>query len=163
MNKLRFAVLFAVSALAAGCSDTDARFAATSPTGFGMSDSVTAEIAPPLISSRPTGQSACPDVSPFVGSLTMNIRAAGLGLRLHEVRLVFTDINGLTAPPITLPAPVLTSQFGSTLIAARSTRAFPFSFPLGCFSRHAGTLVIVIVTVDERGREVTNELRVGVQ
>ena len=146
MNKLRFAVVFAVSALAAGCSDTDARFAATSATGFGMSDSVTASSARPV-----------------VGSLTMNIRAAGLGLRLHEVRLVFTDINGLTAPPITLPAPVLTSQFGSTLIAARSTRAFPFSFPLGCFSRHAGTLVIVIVTVDERGREVTNELRVGVQ
>lgn len=163
MYKLRFAVVLAVSAVAAACSDTDIRFAATSPTGFGISNSLTAEIAPSLISTRPTGLSSCPQFSPFVGSLTMNIRTGDFGVSLREVRLLFTDINGITAPPITLPAPVLTQQFGSTLIAARSARAFPFSFPLGCFSRRAGTLIIVIVTVDDRGRENTNELRVGVE
>jgi hypothetical protein len=77
--------------------------------------------------------------------------------------LLFTDTAGITAPPITLPAPVLTEQFGSTLIAARSARSFPFNFPLGCFTRRAGTLIIVIVTVDDRGREDVNELRVPVQ
>lgn len=163
MYNLRFAVVLAVSAVAAACSDTEMRFAATSPTAFGMSNPLTAEIAPKLISSRPTGRFGCPDFSPFVGSLTMNIRTGDFGVSIREVRLLFTDIDGITAPQITLPAPVLTEQFGSTLIAARSARAFPFSFPLGCFSRRAGTLIIVIVTVDDRGRENTNQLRVEVE
>ncbi len=163
MHILRFAVVLAAANLG-GCSDTDIRSAATSPSGFGIANSLTAEIAPSLISSRPNSGSSCPDVAPFVGSLSVKIRTGNdFGVRLREVRLLFTDTAGITAPPITLPAPVLTEQFGSTLIAARSARSFPFNFPLGCFTRRAGTLIIVIVTVDDRGREDVNELRVPVQ
>ena len=36
------------------------------------------------------------------------------------------------APSVTLTAPVMTRQFGSTLIAARSQRSFPLNFPFGC-------------------------------
>jgi hypothetical protein len=164
MYKLRFAVVLMLAAIAPGCSDVDARFAATGPTGVGGASSLMAEIAPSLISSRPTGRSSCPDFSPFLGSLSLNVRTGiDFGVRLFEVRLQFTDIDGITAPEVTLPAPVLTKQFGSTLIAARSSRSFPFSFGLGCFTRHTGTLVVIITTVDDRGREDVNRVPVRVQ
>ena len=163
MYKLRFAFVAALAAVAA-CSDTEFRFAATGPTGFGIGNSLTADIAPSLSSSRPNGPGSCPAVSPFVGSLSLNITTGGnFSVRLREVRLHFTDVDGITAPPITLPGPVLTEQFGSTLIAARSSRSFPFSFGVGCFGRRAGTLIVVIVTVDDRGDENVNQVRVNVQ
>jgi hypothetical protein len=99
-----------------------------------------------------------------VGSISLNVEAKGeLALSLRQVQMTFTDTTGLTAPQVTLPAPVMTTQFGSTLVEARSQRTFPFTFPFGCNTRRTGTLVLVVVVRDEVGRETTAEMRVPVR
>ena len=85
------------------------------------------------------------------------------GVSLQRVQMTFTDTVGLTAPQVTLPAPVLTRQFGSTLVEARSQRTFPFTFPFGCNTSRTGTLVVVVTVNDDHGRDTTTEARVPVR
>ena len=96
--------------------------------------------------------------------MSVNVKATGeIGVSLQRVQMTFTDTVGLTAPQVTLPAPVLTRQFGSTLVEARSQRTFPFTFPFGCNTRRTGTLVVVVTVNDDHGRETTTEARVPVR
>lgn len=109
-------------------------------------------------------QPVCPTRPPLVGSIGMNVAANGvLDVSLAQVQMTFTDTAGLAAPAVTLPAPALAAQFGSTLIPAGSQRAFPLSFPFGCDTGRAGTLVILVVVTDENGRDQTAEARVAVR
>ena len=108
-------------------------------------------------------QSACPVVPPFVGSLNVDIQAVDFPLSLSLVRMTFTDTVGLQAPAVTLPAPVMTRQFGSTLVAARSQRTFFLEFPFGCGTSRNGTLLVVVVVTDPDGRETTREMRLPVR
>lgn len=126
--------------------------------------------APPSISIQPSRIAAetvthpsCPVIPPFIGSLNVHVQAVDFPLSVSHVQMTFRDSDGLTAPAVTLPAPVLTRQFGSTLVEARSRRTFAFTFPFGCTTRRTGTLVVVVITTDPGGREITNELRVPVQ
>ena len=108
-------------------------------------------------------QSTCPVVPPFVGSLSVNVEAVDFPLSLSLVRMTFTDAVGLQAPSVTLPAPVMTRQFGSTLVAARSQRSFFLEFPFGCGTSRNGTLLVVVVVTDPDGRETTREMRLPVR
>jgi hypothetical protein len=108
-------------------------------------------------------QSSCPVIPPFVGSLSMNVQAVDFPLSLSLVRMTFTDGVGLQAPAVTLPAPVMTRQFGSTLVEARSQRTFFFNFPFGCDTSRTGTLLVVVVVRDPDGREMTKEMRLPVR
>jgi hypothetical protein len=133
---------------------------ANRPSAVGTASSVSMEVVPSVITSRPNPSVSCPEIQPFVGSLSINV-VSDPGITVREVRLRFTDSAGLTAPQITLPAPVPTTQFGSTLEAARNV--FPFSFGFGCSTGRTGTLVVVVVTTDVRGRTNVNEMNVRVQ
>lgn len=133
------------------------------PTPLATASVPGASLAPSAVAVQPVANALCPAVPPFVGSLDLFIQAPAVDVRLNSVRMTFTDAGGLTAPSVTLPAPVLTTQFGSTLIEARARRAFPFSFPFGCFGRRAGTLVIVVVLVDGTGQEQILETRAAVR
>ena len=148
--------LLAVSVVA--CTESQPGASDTRPSAFGTASSVAMEVVPSVITARPNTRVSCPENPPFVGSLSLNV-GFSTGITVREVRLRFTDSAGLTAPQVTLPAPVPTTQFGSTLDAAR----FPLSFGFGCGTGRTGTLVVIVVTVDTRGRTNVNELNVRVQ
>ena len=127
-----------------------------------LSSSVT--IQPSDVATESVVQPSCPTVPPFIGNVSVNVETTGeLAVSIQQVQMTFTDTTGLTAPAVTLPAPVLTRQFGSTLIEARSQRTFPFTFPFGCGTRRTGTLVVVVVVSDDNGRQTVAEARVPVR
>jgi hypothetical protein len=137
---------------------------ALNPTPLRSNLSNSVSIQPSAVATESVINPSCPIVPPFVGSVSLNVEATGeLAFSLQQVQMTFTDTTGLTAPQVTLPAPVLTRQFGSTLIEARSQRTFPFTFPFGCGTRRTGTLVVVVVVRDSTGREMTAETRVPVR
>ena len=155
------AILAIVGILA--CDGTEPGVLDPTPLGTGPTTSILG-LDPSLVTVQSVGQPFCPTLPPFLGSLSLNVEATGgLDLSLTQVRMTFTDSVGLSAPSVTLPAPALTRQFGSTLIQARSQRAFPFSFPFGCGTRRQGTVVLVVVVTDEEGREESAEVRAEVR
>ena len=163
MCKSKVALALLAASFAA-CTESPPGVSDTRPSGFGTASSVAMEVVPAVITARPNTRVSCPDNPPFVGSLSVNIRAGVSAITLADVRLRFTDTTGgLTAPQITLPAPVPTQQFGSTLVAARAATQFPFSFGFGCGTGRTGTLVVIVVTTDDRGRSNVNETSVRVQ
>jgi hypothetical protein len=121
------------------------------------------EVVPAVITARPNTRVSCPENPPFVGTLSVNIHPGVSALTVTNVQLKFTEAGTLTAPQVTLPAPVPTTQFGSTLVAARAGASFPFSFGFGCGTGRTGTLVVIVVTIDDRGRTNVNEMTVRVQ
>ena len=146
--------------LMTACDGTEPGLLDPSPVGTGPT---TVGIQSSLVTVQSIHDAACPTLPPFLGSVSLNIQAfGGLDVSLTHVRMTFTDSSGLTAPAVTLPAPALTRQFGSTLVEARSQRAFPFSFPFGCGTRRTGTLVLIVIVTDENGGERTEQLRAAV-
>lgn len=136
----------------------------TNPTPLAtMGVSRNVSVQPSILTAQAVRQPSCPLVPPFVGSLGVEIQAVDFPLSLSRVHMTFTDSAGLSAPTVTLPAPVLTRQFGSTLVEARSRRIFPFTFPFGCDARPPGRLVVVVVISDRAGRETTTEIPVRVR
>lgn len=134
------------------------------PTPLGtLGASTNVSIQPSVITAEAVDRPSCPVTPPFVGSLNMHVQAVDFPLSLSLVRMTFRDSEGLTAPAVTLPAPALTRQFGSTLVEARSGRTFFFTFPFGCDTRRTGTLVVFVVISNPDGRETTKELRVPTQ
>jgi hypothetical protein len=119
-------------------------------------------VQPSDVATERVPNSACPTIPPFVGSLSVNVQAVDFPLSLSLVRMTFTDSVGLQAPEVTLPAPAMTRQFGSTLVEARSQRTFSFHFPFGCDTSRNGTLLLLVVFTDPDGREITRQMRLPV-
>ncbi|MCA1651567.1 MAG: hypothetical protein LC753_15265, partial [Acidobacteria bacterium] len=94
---------------------------------------------------------------------TLRVRASGLSVSLTEVSLRFVDSLGVTAPQITLPAPVLTRQFGSLLVQAQSARTFTIDFRFGCGTGRIGTIVVDVKAKDKKGRSHSGEVRLSVR
>jgi hypothetical protein len=144
-----------------GC---DTEPGALNPTPLSSTLSTSVNVQPSVVAAESISSPSCPTLPPFAGSVSVNVKATGeIGVSLQRVQMTFTDTVGLTAPQVTLPAPVLTRQFGSTLVEARSQRTFPFTFPFGCNTRRTGTLVVVVTVNDDHGRETTTEARVPVR
>jgi hypothetical protein len=155
-----------LSVLAAGCSDSENRLTATAPAPFAAAsggDAFSTRIDPPFVSAQPTGRGACPLFEPLRASMILNVQADAFDLRLHEIRMQFFDASGIAAPQVTLPAPVLTVQFGTALVRARSFRSFPLDFLFGCGTGRRGTIVVIVQTRDDRGNDRFNEARVSVR
>ena len=164
MEKYAASFGFMVVLLATIACDGDGTALVTHPTPLatvGASRNFT--IQPSEVATEPVTQSSCPVLPPFVGSLNVNVQAVDFPLSLSLVRMTFTDVAGLQAPAVTLPAPVMTRQFGSTLVEARSQRTFSFRFPFGCGTGRTGTLFVVVVISDQDGREITKEMRLPVR
>lgn len=155
-KKTAFLNAILVMVLAAACNETDRRGVGPSPLSTADSASrgtLSAGVQTSPVAIRNISQPTCPTLPPLVASFNLNVQAPGdLDVSVRHVTMRFTDTDGLTAPSVTLPAPVLTRQFGSTLVQARSQRAFPLTFPFGCGTA-AGTLVVVVVLSDGLGRE----------
>jgi hypothetical protein len=143
------------------CDDSDKH--ALEPTPLSSSVSTSVSVQPSTVAAESVSPSFCPSIPPFTGSIDLNVRATSLGVFVQQVQMTFFDNTGATAPAVTLPAPVPTQQFGSTLIAARSQRTFPIRFAFGCGTMRTGTLVVVVVLKDEQSRQTTTEARVTVR
>jgi hypothetical protein len=84
-------------------------------------------------------------------------------LFLRSVQMQFVDLAELRAGTATLGRPELAVQFGTTAIPTVGTRAFPFTFPFGCNVLPTGTLTVVVVIGDSRGREATTVRQLAVR
>lgn len=164
----RASLLVVTSALAASCSDTDARLALTEPTSLGTSAVKVAAMSA-TSSVQPVNDPICPAVAPFKVPLGVVVSTNGSStVVITSIRAEFTDTAGRQAPPVTvpmppvtLPAPGPTPQFG-TPTAALFERSFPFAFSIGCGTGTTGTVVIVVEGSDGRGRGFSERVSVAV-
>ena len=137
------------------CDDAKSNVAA--PTAFDVSDvSLDVTAGTPVATS---GDRSCAAALPFTVPIDLSVRAGGLDVTVTDVTARFVDTFGIPMPPVTLPAPVLTTQFGSMLIAARTERTIPLIVPVGCTNDPRGTIVVVVGTRDGRGHGRSTETR----
>jgi len=139
--------------LATSCSDTDARVTATGPTTLAFEPaSAFFNVSPSTVFAQTVRPSFCPAFPPFTAVLDLSISAGSLSLSVTDITVRFVDTFGVSMPQVTLPAPVMTTQFGSALVQARQTRVFPLSLGLGCATGQQGTATVIVVFRDSNGR-----------
>jgi hypothetical protein len=117
----------------------------TTPTTFGAASSVsiTAQALAPAAAVAPLG---CPTVTPFVVPLIVTVTPTGpVTVVVTSITTQFTSFVGAPMPPVTLPAPVPTVQYGSALEQARNPQTFSFNV---CRAVPRG---MVAVTVNMQG------------
>lgn len=121
-------------------------------------------ITPTSLGAQLSGRTPCPQFHPFRVFTNLSIRTGEeFGFRLTSIDMRFFDRSGLSGPQVTLPAPVLTRQFGTDLVNARSVREFPLEFGFGCGTSRFGTIVIIVTGHDDRGNRKSQELRASIQ
>jgi hypothetical protein len=161
----RLAALTFLAVLAAACGDSDSRPTLAGPQPLQLAATTTfAALQPSTLTSELSRGGACPDSQPF--RATAGLRVIGDNdtvLAIDSIRLEFFDQQRNAAPAVTLTAPVLTRQFGSALVEARSSRTFPIGFGFGCSTGRTGTIVVVVVARDGNGRDRSMQLRAAVQ
>jgi hypothetical protein len=161
LKQLAVVTILAASLAAAGCSKSDEDVTLTGPSALQVgSGAEIATLTPTVTAIQLSGTARCPDVHPLRIRPNLTIRSVDEDtLFINEIRMRFTDRFGVTAPQVTLPAPVLTTQYGTALINAREARTFPLDFNFGCGTGRTGTLAVLIVLRDGRGRDRTVDLR----
>lgn len=165
MQKHSIAFTLLVSVLLTACTDGDARLSPLEPgittaSASGLRPSI--GLGSSVLSSQHAADARCPEVPPFFVPFALTVGAGSdADVALDAVRLRFADVVSV-APQVVLPQPSLTTQFGSTVVSARSSRTFPFVFRFGCGSARRGTLII-IVDARVRGRITSTELRASVE
>jgi hypothetical protein len=122
------------------------------PTGTFVSRGVF--VQPAAIQARRVGAGVCPVQQPFVAPFNLVFVGDGTSdLFLSSVQMNLVDLAEIRAGTATLGRPELAVQFGTTTIPTFGTRAFPFAFPFGCNGLSTGTLTVIVVVADSRGRE----------
>jgi hypothetical protein len=122
------------------------------PTGTFVSRGVF--VQPAAIQARRVGAGLCPLQQPFVAPFNLVFVGDGTSdLFLSSVQMNLVDLAEIRAGTATLGRPELAVQFGTTTIPTFGTRAFPFAFPFGCNGLSTGTLTVIVVVADSRGRE----------
>jgi hypothetical protein len=171
VHRHRLAVaLVAAAFLASSCTDTSAPSAWTQPSFVGGSF-VAVSAASPTAFAQPTNDPICPSRAPFNVAFGIIVRANGSSnVVIDGVQFRFTDSSGLQTPQITLPmppvtiaAPVPTTQFGSALVQAGSATTVPLFLAIGCGTGRQGTIVIIVDTSDEIGHHSSHHVRVTVR
>lgn len=113
---------------------------------------------------QPVSNPLCPRVSPFTVPFVVVVNPNGTtGVVVTGFRMQFTDSAGITAPQITLPAPVPTTQIGSALETARADRFFSLSTGVGCGIGHTGSIVVIVDTEDDRGHKGSGRVDINVR
>jgi hypothetical protein len=164
MHKLT--VPFVVSVfLLTGCDST--KTAPTGPTGTTPQSAtvtgfMTLAVTPETLTVQPVRNPFCPPVAPFTAPFTLVVRNGNLSLSIVDITMRFTDSSGIRMPPVTLTAPMLSSQFGATQLPPGGARSFPLSLDLGCGASPSGTLTIIVSTRDGNDRQGTLQVSVGV-
>jgi hypothetical protein len=113
---------------------------------------------------QPVANPLCPRVSPFNVPFVVVVNSNGTtGLVVTQFRMQFTDSAGITAPQITLPAPVPTTQIGSALETARGDMFFSLSTGVGCGLGHTGSIVVIVDTQDDQGHKSSGRVDINVR
>lgn len=89
-------------------------------------------VAPNPIRLTPLGGGLCPGAVGFGTSFNLVLSAGADDLTLDSVTLHLLDGSNVGGPSVTIPSLELSSQFGSTVIRAGTTRAFAFRPTFGC-------------------------------
>jgi hypothetical protein len=111
-------------------------------------------VDPVAIRAQRVGAAFCPVQQPFIAPFNLVFVGDGTSdVFLSSVQMQFVDLAEIRAGTATLGRPELAVQFGTTAIPTFGTRAFPFAFPFGCNTQSIGTLTVVVVIADSRGRE----------
>ena len=111
-------------------------------------------VQPAAIQAVPVSTAFCPFQQPFLAPFNIVFVGDGTSdLFLSTVQMQFVDLAEIRAGTRTLGRPELAVQFGTTVIPTFGTRAFPFAFPFGCDVLSTGTLTVIVVVADSRGRE----------
>jgi hypothetical protein len=158
------ALVLAVSTVS--CSGTLTHDSPTQPTELSSGASASFSAASPtVVAQQVMGHpSSCPAFAPFSVPINLVVRVnGGFNVFITQINMQFTDPFRIVAPQVTLPAPVLTKQFGTNLVMARSTRTFALTFPVECVSDRKGTATLLIDTQDEQGRRQSGQVTVAVQ
>jgi hypothetical protein len=133
----------------------------TVPTSFASSGSVSITAASSVTAQRTTF-GFCPTTPPFTARIGVIVTAGDANVFVTNVTSQFTDQNGIQMPPVTLPAPVPTTPFGSALVAARSSVTFPVDVRFGCGTAATGIIFLTVRTTDGNGLGSNHDLRVAV-
>jgi hypothetical protein len=113
-------------------------------------------VGPGSIQAQRVATAFCPVQVAFIAPFNVVFQGDGrTDLFLSTVQMQFVDLAELRAGTTTMGRPELAVQFGTTAIPTFGTRAFPFEFPFGCNVLPTGTLTVVVVVGDSRGREAT--------
>ena len=164
MQKHTLALVLLSALLLTSCDDDDDAPVTPGAPGLVQTGGHAIGIHPAVLSPELVLNPFCPAFPPFFLPFDLTIEGDDrLDISLAEVRLRFRDTAGVQMPQVTLPAPVLTTQYGSTLVRARNRRTFPFDFRFGCGTARGGTLIVIVDTRDEHGRLRTSELKATVQ
>ena len=133
----------------------DSRGSGPRPPSPGLFVNRATMVQPVLIQAQRVDDAFCPSHPPFLAPFNVVVQGDGTpGVFLSGVQMQFVDAAGIRAGTLSLGRPELAVRFGSTTIPAFGTRALPFSFPFGCASGlTSGTLSVVVVAGDTRGRE----------
>lgn len=111
-------------------------------------------VQPALIQAQRVTTPFCPVVPPFVAPFSIVFVGDGRSdLFLSSVQMQFVDLAEIRSGVSTLGRPELAVRFGSTVIPTFGTRAFPLTFPFGCDVSSIGTLTVIVIAGDSRGRE----------
>ncbi len=54
-------------------------------------------------------------------------------------------------PPVTIAAPIPTTQFGSALVQAGSVTTVPLTLAIGCGTGSQGTILVIVDMSDDLG------------
>jgi hypothetical protein len=113
-------------------------------------------VQPAAIRAQRVNAGVCPVQQPFIAPFNLVFVGDGTSdLFMRSVQMQFVDLAEIRAGTTTLGRPELAVQFGTTAIPTFGTRAFPFAFPFGCNVLPTGTLTVIVVVGDSRGREST--------
>ena len=155
----RALLLVAAVLFVASCSDGDAPITPTEPTQVGTSGLMVDAISNTVVA-EPIATPLCPKITPFNVRVGVIVRAVGsFPVVITGIRARFTDSFGRAAPMVTLPAPGPTLTFGDPQVA----RTFPLILGIGCGTDRRGSVVIFVDSTDGRGRQMTEQVTVGVR
>ena len=112
-------------------------------------------VQPDLVRAQRVGEAFCPGRPPFLAPFNVVMQGDGRpDVFLSDVQMQFVDAAGIRSETLRLGRPELATRFGSTTFPAFGTRIFPFSFPFGCGGfLPTGTLTVIVIAGDSRGRE----------
>lgn len=162
-------ILLSLAVLSYGCDDngsTTVLSNGVAPSAFAdpLFVSRGAMVRPASIDVQRVLNPVCPGHPPFLAPFSVVFEGDGRSdVFLSDVQMQFVDSAGTRAGAMTLGPSDLAARFGSTTLPAIGTRVFPFAFPFGCTGLPSGTLTVVVLAGDTRGRESRTVARMPVR
>jgi len=143
----------------------DSRGIGSRPSSSGLFVNGSDMVEPGFVRAQRVGEAFCPGRPPFLAPFNVVMQGDGRpDLFLSDVQMQFVDTAGIRSETLRLGRPELATRFGSTTSPAFGIRTFPFSFPFGCGGfLPTGTLTVIVVSGDSRGREERTVARLPVR